>query len=82
MESKTKFMCGVSLLLSAAVLVFCYANFDGQISEPYRAVSSVSFYGILGGPVAVALVAMVLGIMAWMSLQVMQVIKEDTPAEG
>lgn len=70
MSSKTKRLSAVSLILSVAVLVFCYSNFDGQISEPLRRVNTLSFYGVLGGPVVIAGIALVLAIMAWVSIQV------------
>lgn len=80
MTGKAKRLSAVSLFLSVVVLAFCYKNFDGQISEPFRGVSAISFYGVLGGPVAVAVIAMILAIMAWVSVQVISALntQEDS----
>lgn len=77
---KSKVFAGLSLLLSVSVIVFCYFNFDGQISEPLRYVNQISFYSVLTVPVAVAVIAAVLGVVAYTCLKVIKELDGDQSA--
>lgn len=60
----------LSLVLSVMSLCISCVNFNGALSEPYRNVAPVEFYSILSVPVALALAALVLGIIVYTAVMV------------
>ena len=73
----------LSLVLSIMSLCISCVNFNGALSEPYRNVAPVEFYGILSAPVALALAALVLGIIVYTAVMVhlasTKGVDEETP---
>lgn len=67
---KIKCLCGVSLALSLTSLYVSGSNFNGALSDQYRAVSSMKFYGTLGLPVVLSGIALLLGVYAYFALKV------------
>lgn len=61
----------LSLVLSLSAIVFCIYNYNGAVSEQFRGVKNVAFCGTLGTPVGTAEVALVLGVAAYIAVNVL-----------
>ena len=70
MLKKVKVYSALSLVLSSAI-AFCIYNYNGTVSEQFRGVNNVAFYGTLGTPVGIAVVALVLGVSAYTAVNVL-----------
>lgn len=71
MLKKVKVYSALSLVLSLSAIAFCIYNYNGAISEQFRGVNNVAFYGTLGIPVGIAVVALVLGVSAYTAVNVL-----------
>lgn len=54
MLKKVKVYSALSLVLSLSAIAFCIYNYNGAVSEQFRGVNNVAFYGTLGTPVGIA----------------------------
>lgn len=68
MLKKVKVYSALSLVLSLSAIAFCIYNYNGTVSEQFRGVNNVAFYGTLGTPVGIALV---LGVSAYTAVNVL-----------
>lgn len=71
MLKKVKVYSALSLVLSLSAIAFCIYNYNGAVSEQFRGVNNVAFYGTLGTPVGIAVVALVLGVSAYTAVHVL-----------
>ena len=71
MLKKVKVYSALSLVLSLSAIAFCIYNYNGTVSEQFRGVNNVAFYGTLGTPVGIAVVALVLGVSAYTAVNVL-----------
>lgn len=69
MLKKVKVYSALSLVLSLSAIAFCIYNYNGAVSEQFRGVNNVAFYGTLGTPVGI--VALVLGVSAYTAVNVL-----------
>lgn len=71
MLKKAKIYSALSLVMSIAAIAFCIYNYNGAVSEQFRGVNNVAFYGTLGTPVGVSVVALILGVFAYTAVGVL-----------
>lgn len=78
MLRKVKMFSGVSLALSLIAIGYCIYNFNGAFSEQFRGVNNIAFYGSLGSPTVLAIIALILGVSAYSTVNVILAMSADT----
>lgn len=65
MLQRFKVLRAASIVMTLISLGFCAYNWNGAFSQQYKGINTIAFGASVGIPVALAVIAFILGLMAW-----------------
>lgn len=72
MLQKFKVLRASSIIMTLISLAFCAYNWNGAFSQQYKGTNTLAFGASVGIPVALAVIALVLGLMAWSAVKAIE----------